>query len=54
MFGAVNYFVVPKSFLGQGLRMSLLVKDEQEPSLVSFPTEVVGQVQAPDGYENLG
>ena len=42
IFGAITYFVVPKSFLQQGMRMSLMVKDEQEPSLVSFPTEVVG------------
>ena len=28
MFGAITYFVIPKSFLSQGLRMHLLIKDE--------------------------
>ena len=49
MFGAITYFVIPKSFLSLGLKLFLLVKDEQEPSMTGFPTEVVGQIQIPQG-----
>ena len=54
MFGALTYFVIPKSFLQLGLKMFLLIKDEQEPSMTSFPTEVVGMADVPQGSDNLG
>lgn len=54
MFGAITYFVIPKSYLQLGVKLHMLVKDEQEPSMTGFPTEVVGQVQIPQGYDSLG
>ena len=42
MFGALTYFEIPKSFLKLGLKLHMLVKDEQEPSMTSMPTEVIG------------
>ena len=49
MFGSQTYFVIPKSFLELGLKMHLLVKDETEPALTSFPSEVVGIGQISQG-----
>ena len=43
MFGSLTYFAIPKSFLQQGLKLFLLIKDETVPSMTSFPTEVVGE-----------
>lgn len=42
MFGALYYFVLPKTFLDRNLTMFLLVKDELEPSASSMPNSVVG------------
>ena len=42
MFGALYYFVLPKTFLDRNLTMFLLVKDELEPSASSIPNSVVG------------
>ena len=53
MFGSIFYFMVPKSYLGQGVKMFLLVKDEREPSLTSFPTEVVGFAKPPQGKKSI-
>lgn len=42
MFGALYYFVLPKSFLDRNLSLFLFVKDESEPSASSMPTSMVG------------
>lgn len=54
MFGCQTYFVIPKSFLELGLKMHLLVKDETEPALTSFPSEIVGIGQISQGSDSIG
>ena len=54
MFGSLTYFAIPKSYLQQGLKLFLLVKDEQQPSMTSFPTEVTGEAVIAQGNEDLG
>ena len=55
MFGALTYFVVPRSYLERNVAFYLLIKNEAEASLTSMPTNIVAMtVKQPDDEKALG
>ena len=54
MFKALTFFPMPKSYLQKQVNLFVLIKDEQEASLMSLPSECVGHSEPPKDVDNLG
>ena len=54
MFKALTFFPMPKSYFTKQVSMYLLIKDEQEASLMSLPSECIGYSEPPKDVNSLG